>query len=385
MISNCSHLKGGLHPDPTKERDSNLELFRIISMLGIIAHHYVVNSGLTSPNSPLWQNVLSGPSLFLLVLGAWGKIGINCFVLITGYFMCQSHITARKFVKLLAEVMFYNIVFYLVFLLSGYEAFSLKALIKTLMPITSIAQNFTGTYLVFFLCIPFLNILVHNMTEMQHARLLLLSSFMYIFFGTVKLLPVTMNYVSWYIVLFFIASYIRLYPKKLFDSTRFWGWMTSITVLLSAASVVACAWMGTKIGRNAPFFFVSDSNTFLAVATGLSSFLWFKNLKIRSRFINIVASTCFGVLMIHANSDTMRQWLWRDTLNNVGMYGKPMMVYHAIGSIVGIFTVCCLIDLLRIRFIEKPFLKFWDTCWDGINKSFTSFETKFSTKLKIQG
>ena len=27
-------------------RDSNLELFRILSMLVIVAHHYVVNSGL---------------------------------------------------------------------------------------------------------------------------------------------------------------------------------------------------------------------------------------------------------------------------------------------------------------------------------------------------
>lgn len=29
-----------------KKRDSNLELFRIITMLLIVAHHYVVNSGL---------------------------------------------------------------------------------------------------------------------------------------------------------------------------------------------------------------------------------------------------------------------------------------------------------------------------------------------------
>lgn len=33
-----SELMGG--------RDSNLELFRILSMLVIVAHHYVVNSGL---------------------------------------------------------------------------------------------------------------------------------------------------------------------------------------------------------------------------------------------------------------------------------------------------------------------------------------------------
>lgn len=31
-----------------RERASNLELYRIICMLMIVAHHYVVNSGLTS-------------------------------------------------------------------------------------------------------------------------------------------------------------------------------------------------------------------------------------------------------------------------------------------------------------------------------------------------
>lgn len=29
------------------KRDSNLELYRVVVMLAIVAHHYVVNSGLT--------------------------------------------------------------------------------------------------------------------------------------------------------------------------------------------------------------------------------------------------------------------------------------------------------------------------------------------------
>ena len=76
-------------------------------MLAIVAHHYVVNSGLTAADGPIYADPLSGASIFLLLFGAWGKIGINCFVMITGYFMCESHITVRKFVKLIFEVMFY--------------------------------------------------------------------------------------------------------------------------------------------------------------------------------------------------------------------------------------------------------------------------------------
>lgn len=72
-------------------------------MLLIVAHHYVVNSGV----EPLMaENPLAAKSIFLYLLGMWGKTGINCFVLITGYFMCKKQIALRKFLKLLLEVSF---------------------------------------------------------------------------------------------------------------------------------------------------------------------------------------------------------------------------------------------------------------------------------------
>ena len=80
-----------------KERNSNLELYRIIVMLLIVAHHYVVNSGLMSV---MKEEPLHIQSIFLYLFGMWGKTGINCFVMITGYFMCKSHISLRKFMKL---------------------------------------------------------------------------------------------------------------------------------------------------------------------------------------------------------------------------------------------------------------------------------------------
>lgn len=368
-----------------KQRESNIELFRIITMLVIVAHHYVVNSGLTVDGDPIYSAPMAGASIFLLLFGAWGKIGINCFVLITGYFMCESWITARKFVKLLFEVMFYRIVIQLIFWGTGYAPVTVSSIVKTFIPVTEIAHNFTGTYLVFFLCIPFLNILIKQLTEKQHIRLLLLSCFIYVFFGTVKLMPVTMNYVSWYIVLYFMASYIRLYPRKLFGNKKIWGWMTILSLILSAASVIACAWIGKMIGKNEAYFFVTDSNTFLAVVTGISTFLFFKNWKIKySKFINTVSATTFGILLIHANSDSMRQWLWKDLLDNVGFYNSIWMPVHAVGSVIGIFVVCSVIDLLRIRFIEKPFFRMWDQRWEKLKKKYDFWERKYCNKFNIK-
>ena len=93
-------------------RNSNLELYRILLMLAIVAHHYVVNSGLMPV---LDSEPLSLNSCFFYLFGMWGKTGINCFVLITGYFMCKSEITWQKFLKLILEVAFYKITIFCIF------------------------------------------------------------------------------------------------------------------------------------------------------------------------------------------------------------------------------------------------------------------------------
>lgn len=345
-------------PKPASHRDSNIELFRIITMFFIVAHHYVVNSGLTLEDGPIAANPLSGNSIFLLLFGAWGKIGINCFVMITGYFMCKSSITLRKFAKLLGEIMFYKIGIGLIFLITGYEPLCLKSLVKIFLPVSSVETNFVGCYILFFLFIPFLNILIRNMTEKQHILLLLLCGFTYVFFGTIKKMPVSMNYVSWFIVLYFMASYIRMYPKYIFSKTKLWGMLTAGSIVLCSLSVVCCAWLSLKLHQNIWYFFVTDSNTFLAVLVGVCAFMFFKTIKIKySSFINTVASTTFGILLIHANCDAMRRFLWQDVCQNVKVYDSQLMPLISIGCVCAVFCGCSLIDWLRIRFIEKPFMK----------------------------
>ena len=154
---------------------------------------------------------------------------------------------------------------------------------------------------------------------------------------------------------------------------------------MGIASVVACVWLGTKLNRNMPYAFVSDANTALAVTNGICSFMFFKNVKIKyNKFINTVAASAYGVLLIHANSDEMRQWLWGDVLHNVSMYSSSWLILHAIGSVIGIYVVCTLIDYLRIRFIEKPFFKLWDKHWDKIAEKYAITESKICKKLNIK-
>lgn len=155
----------------SKERNSNLELYRIIVMLLIVAHHYVVNSGLPSIIDSYPYNA---DSVFYYLFGMWGKTGINCFVMITGWFMCKSRITLRKYLKLIFEVIFYNVVINAIFAISGYASFSLIDWFWILWPVHNIASDFVTCFLLFYLCIPFLNILVRHLDKKMHQWLILL-------------------------------------------------------------------------------------------------------------------------------------------------------------------------------------------------------------------
>lgn len=340
-----------------KTRDSNLELFRIIAMLLIVAHHYVVNSGLLN----LITTDLNSPkSLFVLLFGWGGKTGINCFVLITGYFMCNSHITLRKGLQLLLEVEFYKIVIFVIFVATGYIDFSIKLMLKSVLPITSVSDGFISSYLIFFCFIPFLNILVHGMNRKQHLILTGLSLLVLSIFPCLRI-RVLYSYVSWFMVIYFIAAYIRLYPPKFAKNQKLLGMLTFISLICSWLSVLGGAQMYALFNKKLWYFLVADSNKPLAVITALFAFMFFKNLKLEyNRHINSIAASTFGVFLIHANSNAMRQWLWKDTLDNEGHFLHSNIYFHSILSVLGVYIVCTVIDFIRIQMIEKPFFKFFD-------------------------
>ena len=320
----------------------------------------------------------------MFFMGAWGKIGINCFVLITGWFMCESRITARKFVKLFLEVMFYRLVIGAIFWATGYEAFSVIGLVKLLVPIRSISTDFTSAYLTFYLFMPFLNILIQHMDEKHHFYLLLLCGFTYVWLGTLPGFSVTMNYVSWFMVVYLIAAYLRKYPKKHTNDEGFWRSVSMACIAIDLLSVVFGAYLTMRWGDTYVYRFVMGSNSLLAIATGIALFMWFRKMRIGyCKAINVIGASTFGVLLIHANGDVMRQWLWKDLIDVVGHYEMALMPIYMIGCVSAIFAVCTSIDWLRIRFIERPFFEVWDARWEGIAEKYLAIEGRVFSKLGI--
>lgn len=338
-------------------RNSNLELYRIILMLAIVAHHYVVNSGLL----PVLENAqMSYKSCSFYLFGMWGKTGINCFVLITGYFMCMSKITLRKFLKLILEVEFYHVVLFLTFYFFHYSNPSLKDFLMMLLPVRSVSDGFVSSFILFYLFIPFLTITVKNLQKRQHLLLISLCLFVYSFLGMIPGIKVCYNYVTWFCVLFLIASYIRFYGFQLLENYR--GRFLIASIFVSMSSVVFFVFLQKQY--HIPiytYWLVSDSYAIMAVVTAVCGLMYFKEMKIpQSKLVNRIAASTFGVLLIHANSGSMRQWLWKDTLNVVGQYMNEYAMINAVFSVFSVFSICVLIDQIRIQLFEKPLFKLLD-------------------------
>lgn len=330
------------------KRKSNIELFRIITMILIVAHHYVVNSGLSK--AIFQDNTFTLNNIFLLIFGGWGKYGINCFVLITGYFMCKSTPTIRKFLRLFGEVEFYRIIIYFLFILCGYSTFTVKDFIKTIDPFINITNNdFVSCFLLFYFLIYWINILVRHLTKKGHLLLITLLLFIYTFLPSFCKSRIEFNYTSWFCVIYLIAAYIRIYPNKLFENVRLWRATSMISILISCLSIGFIFYCDTRFGFDFnPYYFVADSNKILAVLTSVSCFIWAINTKVKyNKFINQCASSMFAVLLIHANSDTMRTWLWKDVAKNIEFLNSPWLPLHAITVIFIVFSSCVIIDQMR--------------------------------------
>ena len=337
-------------------RDSSIELLRILMMFLVVSHHYVVNSGvsqlLLDSQKPL--NVV-----FISLWGAWGKMAINVFVLITGYFMCTQDLTARRFLKIFLEYMFYAVVIFFVLSLLGFESFSFRRMANVCFDMFSTVDiYFTASFMWFYLGIPIYNRLLSAISQREHLSMTIGLLLMFVIPSTFFRNGNVFHHVFWYMTLYFVGAIIRRSPYRWMQNNKvcvpmlvMFVAVPSLFIITSSMRLIGGIW------RMRAIFMINESNRLFAFLIGLFIFLVFKNYRVpQSRVINTVAQTMFGVLCIHASSDAMRKLLWQDIFNVVGILNCSFVyvVCHAVSCTLIIMIVCGGIDLLRCKFLEKP-------------------------------
>ena len=344
-------------------RNSNIELLRIVAMLSIVAHHYVVNSSVMQ----FFDSVqTTANSTFLLLWGMWGKTAINVFVLITGYFMCRSKLTARRYLKILFEIIFYSWVMWFILSSCGYMSLSWRGAFNRFICrwlLTGQNGGFVPAFMWMYMLIPALNIYLQGATKQNLYTTLGVLIAMFSLCGTFLNANVY-HHVFWYVTLYLAGAAIRMHPLKWMNRNKVCVPLLAASVVAAWGSVIGLGLLANWLGRPTrhPYFFVADSHKLLAFTTALLAFLVFKNWRLpQSKFINTVASTTFGVLLIHAASNGMRKWLWQDFVDVPDAYSMslPMLICYSIVVMAGVFAVCSALDYLRIRFVERPIFDFF--------------------------
>ena len=334
----------------SKQRSSNIELYRIILIVLVIAHHYVMNSSLSSI---IATHPFTARSIFFNLFGMWGKTAINGFVMISGYFMCTSHITFKKYMKLLGKVIIYGVLIGIIFALTGHYQLTIREVIRWINPFDSLSNNFVSCFLLFFLLIPFINVLIKQMSKLSHKGLIIILLFIYTFLGTIPNFEYQMNYVSWFVVIYLIGSYVRIHPCELFENKTWCVTFMLISIALAAGSVIALNWYHMRTGNQYEMFFVSDSQKPLALAVAFFSFLFFKNIKIGySKVINTLSASTFGILLIHSNP-YCRGWLWEEFIKTSNNYSYKWGILAAIIGVLGVYFSCFVIDWIQSNTVEK--------------------------------
>lgn len=330
------------------QRRSNLELLRIISMILIVAHHYSVHGGFLLPN----MNFNKG---FIQLLSLGGKLGVDCFVLITGYFMIESRFRLEKAVKLWAQIWFYSVVFMGIFYGFQIAEFDKDMMIKSIFPITYSIYWFATTYLVLYALTLFLNPAVKAMSKKWHLGLIWTLATFWCILPTITNGDFGYSSLGLFVLLYLIGAYFRLYPSKstnqcaksLMFGIAMYGIMIAFVFFIDYLSIEFPDMAGNEL-------YLAGENKITTVLCAIGLFLGFKNLKMRYHpWLNRFASSMFGVYLIQENY-FIHPMLWQTWFRNRMYSWSSKLWIHAVVCIVLVVVGCAAVDQIRMHLIEKP-------------------------------
>lgn len=345
-----------------KERQSNFELLRIIAIVMIIAHHFAYRSDMQFDTS-----VISINRLWTQFLYYGGHVGLDVFVLISGYFLIDSkRLNLTKIVRIWLMMFTYSVSIYLVMYLAGIKVDLFEEFKKLIaLPVSSEIWPFASAYCGLMLLYPFFNVLFRTLKKNVYRVMLAIMLLFWSVIPTFTTAKFGSNYLLWMITLYAIAGYIKLYPEDFMRDKVVYLRMMLIVWGLSFASALVLDIIGFKYeicARYATHF--SGMQHINIVFIAITMFLVFRDVRIKNGtfggVVNTVSGTVFGIYLIHDNP-LLSQWIWKQLFNNAQYAQKGWFIFASLGEIGSVFVVCMCAEFIRQKLLEKWYMK-------GINK-----------------
>ena len=329
------------------KRQSSIELLRIIAMIGIFISHWSVHG--VKVFNYAGQDYLR--NTIFTSLHMLGKISVDIFVIITGYFSLKDkfEFKFKKIFSIVFQVLTYSILWFgieIILYLTGNIEYDWNTFSATLFPFFSFGYWFMVVYLALLLFSPFLNTLINNITQKQHFTMLV-GLFIMIFILSLIGSGEWYNFFGLFIFLYSVGAYLKKYGISAKLSVRNSVVMFAIFFLVSVLSIpilIACK-------KNQALLI--EQNSFLVFGSALSLFLIFIQLKFHSKTINTISKTMFGIYLLH--DGIFRSILWRLLqTSKYTIFSNPSeLILNLLLSTIIIFGFGILFELLRINTLEK--------------------------------
>jgi Uncharacterized protein conserved in bacteria len=340
--------------DLTTIRKSNIELLRIVGMILIVAHHFSVHSIFNFSPDTVTVN-----RLWIQFLQLGGKVGVDIFVLISGYFLIKSpKIKTSKVIKIWIQIFTYSILLYAIFTFINPELFGIREMLSNFLPVISTKWWFASTYFVLYIISPYLNKLLNNLDKQTYKQMLVIFAICWCLIPTFFRKPFEGNNLIWFIFLYIIAGYIRIYAEKRIKKVgSTYIWLSVVLYVLTFLSAALFDLIGIRVhyfSLRATMFFEMDQLPVLLIS--LLAFIGFLKIKIDySWLINVISSATFGIYLIHDN-DYVRPFLWKKFFRNATYADSAFLIPYSLAVIIIVFLGCTVIELCRIYIFEKQYM-----------------------------
>lgn len=338
-------------------RNTSIELLRIISMIMIMFHHFAYHGNFE------WNfNEVTLPHLWYDFILMGGKVGVDIFVLISGYFLIENTeklFQPKKLLKFWGQVVFYSIMTYLLSVMLRLNAFEIKQLIKVCLPITYPGWWFASTYFMLYLIHPFLNKLLHGLSKTEYQYLILMMVLCWSIIPTATTQLFESNSLLWFVTLYGIAGYVNLYGGNQKLQSKHYFSLYFMVLIITYTVSTTFLFLGTKKeewSTHAIDYFEIERLPILLMAITL--FMGFVTLKMNyHKWINMIASATFGVYLIH-DSSYIRYYLWTNIFKINQYQDSTFLILYSILVVFILYVSCTMIDLIRKKLVEKPYMLF---------------------------
>lgn len=322
-------------------------------MIGIIMSHYSSFGELSSVTT---INRLVGD-----FVNIFGNLGVNLYILVSGYFLAESKFKVKKLIKLVLEVWFYSVTITILCLIFNKGDLTIRHIINSFLPISYNMYWFATTYVALYLVFPFLNKFINNINRNQHKILLILLGIMFSVIPTIiKYANVGESNFTWFIYLYLVVSYIRKNNIEFTKDNRKYllvGLLIIIYLVIVSAISIHMLNIIPILGENEIYF--NNQNLVFVFILSIVIFMYFKNLDIKNnKIINFFAKSSFAVYLIHVNLIFV-PYLYKEVLN-ISKYYNANMIYlilYMIFTSILVYFVCTIIDTLRRIIIEKQIIE----------------------------